>query len=117
MENQLCLYIDVDETLVRSMGSKRIPIPAMIRHVAELHGAGALLFCWSSGGADSAQRSAEEFGLAHCFAGFLPKPNVIIDDQSVTDWPHFLQVHPSATRTIEEYRAALRGFNAVIGGG
>jgi len=109
MSRQLCIYVDVDDTLVRSAGSKRIPIPAVIQHVADLHRDGALLYCWSSGGADYARQSAEEFRIAHYFAGFLPKPHVIIDDQLFVEWPRFLHVHPSSTRTLEEYRSALGG--------
>ena len=107
MPRQLCIYVDVDDTLVRSAGSKRIPIPSVIQHVTRLHAAGALLYCWSSGGAEYARESAEEFGLAHCFAGFLPKPQVIIDDQLVAEWPQFLHVHPSSCRTLDDYVTAL----------
>lgn len=106
---QLCIYVDVDDTIVRSAGSKRIPIPAVIKHIAELHREGALLYCWSSGGGEYAKQSAEEFGIDHCFAAFPPKPHVIIDDQRVVEWPQFLHVHPSSTRTLEVYRETLRG--------
>ena len=104
MSRQLCIYVDVDDTLVRSAGCKRIPVPAVIQHVAELHRDGALLYCWSSGGADYARQSAEEFGIAHYFTA---KPHVIIDDQLVVEWPQFLHVHPSSTRTLDEYRVTL----------
>lgn len=107
MNRQLCIYVDVDDTLIRSVGSTRIPIPSVIRHVAELHEQDTLLYCWSSGGADYARRSAEEVGIAHCFAGFLPKPHVLIDDQRVMEWPQFLHVYPSSCRTLEEYRSNL----------
>jgi hypothetical protein len=107
MTHQLCIYVDVDDTLVRSAGSKRIPIPSVIQHIIQLHAEGALLYCWSSGGAEYARQSAEEFGLAHCFAGFLPKPQVIIDDQQVAEWPEFLHVHPSSCRTLDEYANTL----------
>ncbi|HFW7063473.1 TPA: hypothetical protein ACIC77_005019, partial [Escherichia coli] len=40
----------------------------------------------SSGGADYARKSAIELGIVECFAGFLPKPHVIIDDQPVSQW-------------------------------
>lgn len=118
MSRQLCIYIDVDDTLVRSAGSKRIAMPAVIQHVRELHQQGALLYCWSSGGGDYARQSAEEFGIAHCFAGFLPKPHVMIDDQRVAEWPQFLHVHPSSIRTLSEYRAGLEhaGRSESVGG-
>jgi hypothetical protein len=88
------VYVDVDDTLVRSVGSKRIPMPAVIRYVRDLHRAGSMLFCWSSGGADYARQSAEEIGIAECFAGFLPKPNLLIDDQAPADWRYCRHMTP-----------------------
>src|SRR5215203_876620 len=111
MSRTLCIYVDVDDTLIRSAGSKRIPIPAVIRHVCELHEKGVLLYCWSSGGGDYARESATEVGIAHCFAGFLPKPNVVIDDQRVIDWPQFLHVYPASCRTLDEYTSTLHRSN------
>jgi phosphoserine phosphatase len=90
----LIVYVDVDDTFVRSIGTKRIPIPRVIEHVKELRQSGALLYCWSSGGAEYAQRSAKEFGIDNCFEAYLPKPNVMIDDQSVADWRLCLEIHP-----------------------
>ena len=103
------VFVDVDDTLVRSAGSKRIPMPAVIQHVRELHAQGAVLYCWSAGGADYARRSAEEFGLAECFIAFLPKPNVFIDDQSAAEWPRSVLVHPSSCggRSLDDYRGEL----------
>jgi hypothetical protein len=91
----VAIYIDVDDTLVRSVGTKRIPIPAMIMHVRALHAEGAKLYCWSAGGADYARQSAEEFGIADCFVAFLPKPNLVIDDQAIARWPRCAFVHPA----------------------
>lgn len=104
------VYVDVDDTLVRSAGSKRIPMPSVIQHVRELHTQGAVLYCWSAGGAEYARRSAEEFGLAECFTAFLPKPNVFIDDQSAAEWPCSVVVHPSSCsgRSLDDYRGQLR---------
>lgn len=103
------VFVDVDDTLVRSTGSTRIPIPSVIQHVRELHAQGAILYCWSAGGAEYARRSAEEFGLAGCFTAFLPKPNVFIDDQSAEEWPRSILVHPSSCsgRSLEDYRGLL----------
>ena len=89
------IYVDVDDTFVRTFGTKRMPMPAVIRHIRALSEAGATLYCWSSGGADYARASAEEFGLADCFAAFLPKPDVLLDDQDVADWRRLRQVHPN----------------------
>lgn len=89
------IYVDVDDTLVRSIGTKRIPMPAVIARVRELWEQGAVLYCWSTGGAKYAEESARELGIAGCFVGFLPKPHWILDDQEPADWRGFRCVHPS----------------------
>ena len=94
MNRQRIIYVDVDDTLVRSVGKKRIAMPGVVAAVRELHGSGAQLFLWSSGGADYARESAQELGLSDCFAAFLPKPDVYIDDQSVADWRFCRHVLP-----------------------
>lgn len=88
------IYVDVDDTLVRSFGSKRIPMTAMVERVRELARQGAVLYCWSSGGAEYAEHSAAELGLTGCFRGFLPKPHVLIDDTVLRDW-RLAEVHPT----------------------
>jgi predicted HAD superfamily phosphohydrolase YqeG len=80
------IYVDVDDTLVRSIGSKRIPMPRVVERVRNLHQDGATLYLWSNGGADYARESAEELGISGLFTAFLPKPTLIIDDQPVSDW-------------------------------
>ncbi len=103
------VYVDVDDTFVRSAGSKRIPIPAALQHVRTLREQGAVLYCWSSGGADYARQSAQEFGIADCFEAFLPKPNVLLDDMPMSKWPRFITVHPGScsTQGLEDYRRQL----------
>jgi hypothetical protein len=103
------VYVDVDDTLVRSAGGKRIRVPAVIEHVRVLHAQGAALYCWSAGGADYARRTAEEFGIAGCFMDFLPKPHIMIDDQNVAEWPQTVAVHPSSCggRSLDYYRGLL----------
>ena len=106
----LIIYVDVDDTFVRSYGAKRIPIPAVLDHLRMLRQQGGVeLYCWSSGGAEYARESAFEFGVGDCFAAFLPKPHVLIDDQNVAEWRRLLQVHPSAdvSATADDYRARL----------
>jgi hypothetical protein len=103
------VYVDVDDTFVRSASSKRIPMAGAIRHVRTLKEQGAVLYCWSSGGPDYARQSAEEFGIADCFEAFLPKPNVLLDDMPMTSWPRFMTVHPGNCdrQTLEDYRRHL----------
>jgi hypothetical protein len=105
----LIVFVDVDDTLIRSYGTKRIPIPATIEHLKKLKQEGAELFCWSSGGANYAQRSAQECNAAHLFSGFLPKPHVLIDDLAIHEWRTLLQVHPAecASKQLTDYITEL----------
>ena len=105
---QLTAYVDVDDTLVRSFGPKRIPMTEMVRHVRALSEAGVSLYAWSSGGGDYARESAKELGIDDCFKAFLPKPNVLIDDQDIGTWKRFTVVHPlGVLDTVEAYLAML----------
>lgn len=105
-------YVDVDDTLVRSFGSKRIPITGGINFVRELKKAGATLFCWSSGGAKYAFETAAELGISECFDGFLAKPNLVVDDVSIQRW-NVLELHPNeaASSAGEELLNRIRNKN------
>lgn len=101
--SELVVYVDVDDTLVRQTGTKRIPMVAVVAHVRELHRAGATLFCWSAGGADYARRTANELGIEALFTGFLPKPHVLVDDQPPSEWPNCIVAVPAgmASATVQ----------------
>jgi hypothetical protein len=88
------VFVDVDDTLVRSVGARRIPIPSVVQRVRELHASGAVLYCWSSGGANYARDSASELGMADLFTAFLPKPDIMIDDQAPAEWRYCTLVRP-----------------------
>ncbi len=109
MSRPLYVYVDVDETLVRNYGTKRIPMPNVIAYVKRLHEQGALMYCWSSGGADYARESAQALGIAYCFEAFLPKPQVLIDDVKLADWRLLTEVHPNScdSYSLEDYRRLL----------
>lgn len=102
----LNVFVDVDDTLVRSAGTKRIPIPSVIKHIRELHAQGAVFYCSCAGGAEYAQRSAEELGIDQCFTAFLPEPDILIDDQTITDWPRSILIHPvnCSVQSLDDYR-------------
>ncbi len=103
------IYVDIDDTLVRSFGSKRIPMTTMVALVRGLKERGAALYCWSSGGAAYARAAAEEVGLGDCFEAFLPKPQLLLDDVSVGNW-RLVELHPSecSSLTADEVLARLR---------
>jgi predicted HAD superfamily phosphohydrolase YqeG len=89
------VFVDVDDTLIRSVGAKRIPMPAVVQHVRDMKRQGAILYLWSSGGADYAKSSAIELGLEDCFAAYLPKPHIYLDDQPVHEWKLCSHLYPS----------------------
>jgi len=95
------VFVDVDDTLVRSAGSKRIPITPVAERVVALKQAGATLYCWSTGGAAYAREVARELGLEHCFVAFLPKPTIMLDDQPPAEWRLCRHVHPFNIGSIE----------------
>jgi predicted HAD superfamily phosphohydrolase YqeG len=109
MNKPFYIYVDVDETFVRSYGTKRIAMPHIIEHIKELHNQGATMYCWSSGGGEYAKSSAIEFGIDHCFTAFLPKPHITIDDMEFSQWRDLYQVHPNECHgnTIETYRKKI----------
>ena len=90
----LVVFVDVDDTLVRSAGSKRIPMSMVIDRIRKFFADGAILYLWSTGGAEYAKDTATELGIANCFTGFLPKPHVMIDDQPVSEWRDFVHIYP-----------------------
>jgi hydroxymethylpyrimidine pyrophosphatase-like HAD family hydrolase len=93
--NQRIVFVDVDDTLVRSYGTKRIPMPTVIASVRKLYADGATLYLWSSGGAEYARKSAVELGIDECFVAFLPKPNVYVDDLPIDKWRFCKHVLPA----------------------
>lgn len=89
------IYVDVDDTLVRSFGPKQIPILGTVDFVRKMHRAGHTLYCWSRGGGEYAKQVAETLGVDDCFTGFLPKPDVIVDDQQTNCLGHCEFIHPN----------------------
>ena len=120
----IVVYVDIDDTLVRSFGSKRIPMRLVVDHVRSLKTQGAELYAWSraafggsairqrrksTAGAEYARKSAEELGIGDCFTAFLPKPHVMLDDQPVAEWRRLLEVHPNSSSgmTVMDYHEQI----------
>lgn len=91
----MVVFVDVDDTLVRTAGTKRIPMPKTLERIKSLHAEGNILYLWSSGGASYARESAMELGISDLFEGFLPKPNVILDDQPMSEWRGLQHEYPN----------------------
>ena len=107
----LVVYVDVDDTLIRTSGSKRIPVSGVVEHVRALASAGAELYCWSSGGKLYAESVAGGLGIAELFAGFLPKPQVLVDDRALAQWNRLIEIPPSECGrwNAEDYQRAVAG--------
>lgn len=89
------VFVDIDDTLIRSVGNKRIPMPHVVRKVRELSAQGCRLFAWSAGGGDCAKEVAQELNLADLFEGFLPEPTIMIDDLRPEHWRSLQVTHPN----------------------
>ena len=89
------IFVDVDDTLIRSSGTKQIPIPHAVQYVRKMHQSGHLLFCWSRGGADYSREVALRLGIADCFVCFLPKPDLVLDDRLRKCLDHCEFLHPN----------------------
>lgn len=111
MNAPLNIFVDVDDTLVRHAGTKRLPMPAAVRCVRDLSDAGMQLYCRSAGRADRARKAAEELGMAGSFEEFLPKPNVILEDQPAGNWPRTIHIYPAQCefRIASDLLQHLRG--------
>ena len=92
----LVVYVDVDDTVVRSSGSTQIAMSATVERVRALAAEdGVVLYCWSSGGSEYARGVAARLGIEALFAAFLSKPNVMLDDIAPGAWRGPLVVHPN----------------------
>ncbi|MBC8063542.1 MAG: DUF705 domain-containing protein [Chlorobia bacterium] len=94
-DSAMVVFVDVDDTLVLTAGTKRIPMPRSLERIKSLHAEGNILYLWSSGGADYARDSARELGILELFQGFLPKPNLILDDQPLNEWRGLVHEYPA----------------------
>ena len=97
---QKIVYFDIDDTLVRSVGQKRINMPAVIAQVRRLKADGCVLYLWSSGGSDYCKTTAIELGIDDCFTEFLPKPTAYVDDQPVDEWRLCKHFYPSQAENV-----------------
>jgi hypothetical protein len=95
LKKESVIFVDVDDTLIRSFGTKQIPIPHAIRYVRDLFNDGHILDCWSRGGAQYTRDVAIKLGIADCFVCFLPKPDVVVDDRLQKLLDHCEFIHPN----------------------
>lgn len=79
-------FIDVDGTLERKILGIEAPLRDAIEGVKLLKREGALIYLWSTGGPEHARKAAREAGIEKLIDGFLPKPNVYVDDKPVKAW-------------------------------
>jgi hypothetical protein len=106
---RLVVYVDVDDTLVRSFGSNQIAMPATVERVRALAAQdGVVLYCWSSGGGEYAREVAVRLRIESLFVAFLPKPNVMVADIAPGAWRDLLVVHPNEAADLDAVGARAR---------
>jgi hydroxymethylpyrimidine pyrophosphatase-like HAD family hydrolase len=93
-------FVDIDDTLVRSVGTTRIPMPSVIENIRRLKSEGHILYLWSSGGAEYCKMTATELGIDSLFEAFLPKPTAYIDDQPLNEWRFCKHFYPMQANEI-----------------
>lgn len=72
LEPPLIVYVDVDDTLVRTFGTKRIPLGTTVGHIKALAADGAVLYCWSSGGRTTRGSSRANWASRNASRGSCP---------------------------------------------
>ena len=108
-KHPLCIYFDVDGTLVHTAGDRSEPDDVLTTRLREWRNQGAHLYCWSSRGADYARSTAKNLRIEECFVGFLTKPHVLVDDQGIKSWAYFLELAPgrAARLSLQQIRDEL----------
>jgi hypothetical protein len=50
-----------------------------------------------------------ELRIADCFIAFLPKPQVVVDDQTFAEWRRLVNVHPMqcGSESVASYRTIV----------
>jgi hypothetical protein len=66
---------------------------------------------WSTGGEDHARATAQRLGIEGCFAGFLHKPHIFLDNQRAEEWEGFFQVRPDELQSPDAYRREVKNSN------
>lgn len=77
----MIFYVDVDDTII---DHNDLPIQHVIDFLEVAKGYGCVLYLCSQGGEDYCREIAEKLGITSWFRGFLPKPDVWIDDIEIT---------------------------------
>lgn len=107
----LVIYVDVDDTLIRTLGTKRVPIPTAISHVRALHTQGAVLYL-SAVAVNNMLGECARYGYRGMLRRILAKTsNSKFDDQQVSEWRYCRTVHPSncGETSMEDYVTQLYG--------
>ena len=52
------------------------------------------LFLWSRAGDEAARRVAEHLGIDDLFEAFVPKPELLINDEPMADWGFCAHEYP-----------------------
>ena len=91
------IFVDVDLTLVDANG---ILLEGASAALIKLKQKDCHLFLWSTAGGDYARAIAAQHGMTELFEGYVPKPDIVIDDMPATVLNPFLfNVHDEKSWT------------------
>jgi hypothetical protein len=87
------IYIDVDDTLIRTFGTKQIPIPRSADYFRRMHMS-------YTDGVELEQTILETLrqssvSISDLSASFLPKPDIVLDDRLEILLEHCEFIHPN----------------------
>ena len=78
------VYVDVDGTLLlwRERYGKGVPLinEPLVNSLRHQHEGGTMIYLWSRGGAKHAEMAADFCGIKRIVAGYMHKPQMMVDD-------------------------------------
>ena len=77
MNGKKIIFIDIDDTLVRTYGLKRIPIPKTIQAIFRFHKEGSEIYLWSNGGSDYCKKNSKRIRNRQMHYRIFTKANFI----------------------------------------
>lgn len=95
-------YIDIDDTLIRTVGSKAIPMVRTIEFINSINQSNDSIYLWSRGGAEYCRQIAEKLNITSNIKGYLPKPDVLIDDCDISQWNFMTVIHPNSIPATQQ---------------
>ena len=109
------IYVDVDNTLVRTVRGTELPIPKVVRHIKKLHHEGALLYCSVTVARTMLAKPHNVWESMRVSLVFSESPKFSSTMNELEEWPCVVDVHPNCLATLKRYKARLQRKEAANG--